>query len=141
MQSRLSYPALVTLFAAFVLLLQTVHAWPLNPPFELPATGTVKYMLAITTKPLSKAPTPPRLYRGRPTWEFVGGAGTLMIASYSAAPAPIGPYNELVYIPGKYAPCNNSRSVTYDSVARIWVDNWPSLEVRPTAAAAAAASR
>ncbi|WIA16323.1 hypothetical protein OEZ85_013022 [Tetradesmus obliquus] len=106
----------------------TVHAWPFNPPFTFPANGTVKHMLVIQTKPLARAPTRPPLYRGRANWTFVGGPGTLMVASYSKAPDPIGPYNELVYIPGQYAPCAKS-SITYDSVTRIWVDNRPSLEV------------
>jgi hypothetical protein len=123
--------AVVALIAAFGLLLQTGHAWPLNPPFKLPATGKVKYMFALTTKPLPRAPKPPSLWRGRPAWEFLGGSGTLMVASYTGAPAPIGDYNELVYIPGKYAPCNGSSNIAYDSVTRIWVDSWPSLEVSP----------
>jgi hypothetical protein len=114
---------------AVLLLLQKAGAWPLNPEFTLPATGTIKYMLVINTTPLPKPPTKPPLYNNRPPWTFTGGTGTLMVASYSDAPPPIGPYNELVYIPGKYAPCANDQSKQYDSVARIWVDNRASLEV------------
>jgi hypothetical protein len=138
---RTSHAVTFAVVAGVALLLHVADAWPLVPPFKLPATGTIKYMLVITTKPLPKAPREPVMYGKdqRPTWAFTGGPGTLMVASYSDAPAPIGPYNELVYIPGKYAPCKTAPDRTYDSVQRIWVDNKASLEVRTAAAAAAAA--
>jgi hypothetical protein len=134
----MSHPAAFAVVAGFALLLHVADAWPFNPPFELPATGTIKHLLAIATKPLVTPPTWPTLYQRHAPWAFQGGAGTIMVASYSDAPPPIGPYNELVYIPGKYAPCELDPSKTYDSVMRIWVDNKASLEVRTAAAAAAA---
>jgi hypothetical protein len=118
---------------------QKADAWPLNPAVTLPATSTIKHMLVFILRPVTYAPTPPGLYYNRAAWTHRGFLGTLIVASYSKAPNPVGAYNELIYIPGRCSPCANAPwDMHYESVARAWVDNKASIEVCAAAAAAAA---
>jgi hypothetical protein len=139
--ARAQYVTLALAVILLSLLLQHADAWPLNPPVTLPATSTIKHMLVITLRPIIYGPTPLGLYSNRPAWTHRGFLGTLIVASYSTAPDPVGPYNQLIYIPGRCSPCANAPSdLNYKSVARSWVDNKAAMEVCVAAAAAAAAA-
>jgi hypothetical protein len=67
---------------------------------------------------------PNKLYAGLPDLKFTGGPGYLMLLKYRDS--PVGPYNELAYIPGKYTPGKCSTPIF--SVQRIWVDSNVSVD-------------
>ncbi|CAK5274820.1 unnamed protein product [Mycena citricolor] len=48
--------------------------------------------------------------------EFIGGLGSVMVVSY--AESPVGPYNELIYIPGRFKYSDGSKSFR---ITRIYV--------------------
>jgi hypothetical protein len=141
----MAYTSYVTLVLVAIILLilplQNANAWPVSPALTLPATSTIKHMLVLTLRPVIYAPSYLGLYYNRQAWVHRGFLGTLIVASYSNAPDPIGPYSELTYIPGKCNPCANAPEVYYESVARSWVDNTAAMEVSSSTSSSSTSSR
>ncbi|WIA37550.1 hypothetical protein OEZ86_014457 [Tetradesmus obliquus] len=89
------------------------------PPWN--TTYARVYVFQVSALP--SPPAPNKLYSGLPAWQFTKGPGYLMLLKYKSS--PVGPYNELAYIPGKYKA--GKCSTPLFSVQRIWVDSEASV--------------
>ncbi len=62
---------------------------------------------------------------GEPVGRFVGGFGALMVVRYRSS--PVGPYDELLFTPGRYAVNVQGRLERHWSVTRIFVSSSESV--------------
>lgn len=56
---------------------------------------------------------------------FHGGVGAIMLVRYDSR--PVGPYDELLYIPGLFSRGEGNSLVYYYSITRIWVSTEASV--------------
>jgi hypothetical protein len=91
---------------------------PVKPaPWHLRGSGYIFLLKCDRQTNLEDANIPTALRDG-----FLGGLSLVMLVDYTSS--PVGPYNELLYIPGRFKFANGrcDRSIT-----RIYVDSEPSL--------------